>query len=134
MTPIAFVITNVLDLSYADVARMAGVTRNAVSCWARGVRRPPLDQLRSILAAEAARRSLPWEDSWLFKLPACPDCPNLPGTVCPGGCARLVARCAAIRAGGCDGEHGAGVGADAGAVTGNGGAAVPVTSDRQEAA
>lgn len=132
MTPLHFIRVQLLAVTQAEIAAWCDVSPMAVSRWENGQRRPPLDQLRPILAAEAARRGLPWQDSWLFSLPACPECPNLPGTVCPGGCARLVAQCARIREGG--GDHDAGLGCPAEAVTGNDGGRGTETLARQAAA
>lgn len=137
MKPLQFLFTHVLGLSYAEIGRRLDVTRGCVAKWASGERAMPMEN-GARLEAIAHEVGVPFEYEWLFRLPACPDCPTLSesadgGTVCPGGCARLVARCAAIREGG-GGDHGGGLAACPVMVTGNGGSGVPVTSDRQEAA
>ena len=131
MHPLLFIRLKVFDLSQPAIGEACGVTPMAWSRWERGERNAPLARLQPILATMAAERGLPWSNDWLFRLPACEACPLLPDTVCDGGCARLVAQCADIRAGK-GGVHGVAVADCDGAHTGNLGAAFPHPEDTPE--
>ena len=43
------------DISYTDLDRIVGVTRSSVSLWARGLRRPTVEQAKAVCTALAAR-------------------------------------------------------------------------------
>ena len=132
MKPIAFIRLSVFGMTLAEFGAHVGVSKGAVSHWETGrIAEPPLARLQPILATMAAERGLPWSNDWLFRLPACEAWPLLPDTVCDGGCARLVAQCADIRAGK-GGVHGVAVADCDAAHTGNLGAAFPHPEDTSE--
>lgn len=132
MKPLAFLRTTLFGMTLADFGAVCGVSKGTVSHWETGrIAGPPLARLQPILATMAAQRGLPWSNDWLFRLPACEACPLLPDTVCDGGCARLVAQCADIRAGK-GGGHGAAVADCEARHTGNYGAAFPHPGDTPE--
>jgi hypothetical protein len=97
MQPIEFIITHLFGVNNVEFGRWCDVPRETVYKWTRGVTRAPLSRIRPILAAQAAARNLPWNDSWLFEVPVCNACVGV--DQCRAGCARIVAGCAAIRAG-----------------------------------
>ncbi|NEU14632.1 helix-turn-helix domain-containing protein [Methylobacterium sp. BTF04] len=72
MKPLAHIRKNVLDLSQAEFARIAGVSQGTVSRWEKGELSPSLPELLLIRAAAKAR-SPNWDDCWLFDAPSQQD-------------------------------------------------------------
>jgi hypothetical protein len=97
MTPLNFIIIHVLAQNVTALAERLDVAPTSVHRWLRGDRTAPIERLRPIFSAEAARRNLPWSDSWLFEVPTCNQCVG--PDQCRAGCARIVDACAAVRGG-----------------------------------
>jgi transcriptional regulator with XRE-family HTH domain len=77
MNPIQHIRKNVLGVSQADLAKVAGVSQGTVSKWENGELKPDLDELGRI-RDEAHRRGLEWNDGWFFEGPKPPgDAPPL---------------------------------------------------------
>lgn len=60
---------NVLSLSQAELALIAGVSQGTVSKWENGESNPNRDEMSRIREAAIAR-DLPWEDVWFFEAPS----------------------------------------------------------------
>jgi len=58
--------TNVFRASQVEMARIAGVSQATVSRWEGGTQTPLSTALERI-RAYARRRSIPWDDAWLFE-------------------------------------------------------------------
>ncbi|WAJ29309.1 helix-turn-helix domain-containing protein [Antarcticirhabdus aurantiaca] len=68
MTPIRFIRQHVFRLTQTEFAALAGVRQSSVSRWESG---GPLDSIDMLHIRNAAfARSLPWNDSWFFDVPA----------------------------------------------------------------
>lgn len=69
MRPITVIRRRVFEVSQAEFASIAGTTQSTVSRWEGGALAP--DQYEMVrIRTEAQRRSLDWDDSWFFQVPA----------------------------------------------------------------
>lgn len=64
--------TRVFRVTQHEMAAIVGTTQASVSRWEKGQLSPDLAQLGRIREA-AAKRGLPWDDSWIFEVPAAAD-------------------------------------------------------------
>lgn len=69
MLPVEHIRRNVLRMSQAAFAEVAGVSQATVSRWESGEWEPNRNELEQIRAAAIAR-GVPWKDSWFFEVPA----------------------------------------------------------------
>jgi transcriptional regulator with XRE-family HTH domain len=65
MSTIRYIRQQVLKITQAEMASIAGVEQPTVSRWERDVHQPSLHHLNRI-RTEALRRSLKWDDRWFF--------------------------------------------------------------------
>jgi transcriptional regulator with XRE-family HTH domain len=68
MTPLLYIRRCVFGATQAQMAEIAAVSQTTISKWEDGTHTPPSDALGRI-RAEAAKRGLPWNDSWFFECP-----------------------------------------------------------------
>ena len=72
MHPIEHIRKNVLGISQAALAGIAGVNQATVSRWEAGEYEPNRDELARI-RDEARARGIAWNDRWFFETPAPAD-------------------------------------------------------------
>lgn len=68
MTAIEHIRRSVLQLSQAELARIASTSQATVSRWEAGELKPDISQMAAI-RAEAKRRGIDWQDVWFFEAP-----------------------------------------------------------------
>ena len=69
MSAISSIRKEILGVSQAALAEIAGVTQPTVSRWERGELSPSLEEMERI-RDYAQQRGLAWSDSWFFDPPA----------------------------------------------------------------
>jgi transcriptional regulator with XRE-family HTH domain len=70
MNPMLHIRKNVFAITQVEMAEIAGTTQGSVSKWENGSYRivPDRNEMERI-RAEAACRSLEWDDRWFFEVP-----------------------------------------------------------------
>jgi len=66
MNALRFIRKDVLSLSQAEMAAIAGVSQGTVSKWEAGDLDPSLDEM-SRIRDSAISRGLTWDDGWFFR-------------------------------------------------------------------
>lgn len=66
MNPILHIRTNVLGITQAALAEIAGVTQPTISKWEAGFAPPDFTAL-SRIRAHCKREGVRWKDDWLFE-------------------------------------------------------------------
>lgn len=67
--PIKYVRDEVLQITQAQLAEIAGVTQATVSRWEKGQLEPGRGELRRIKQA-VLDKGAAWDDRWVFEVPA----------------------------------------------------------------
>lgn len=67
--PVKHIRQNILGVSQAELARVAGTTQSTVSRWESGEMEPDREQMAAIRKA-AIDRGIQWQDSWFFEPPS----------------------------------------------------------------
>lgn len=68
MSPLLRIRSEILKISQAEMAEVAGVTQPTVSRWEAGMSEPSRDALMRIREA-ARRKKIKWNDAWFFVMP-----------------------------------------------------------------
>jgi transcriptional regulator with XRE-family HTH domain len=68
MHPIEHIRRNVLKLTQAGLADLAGVSQGTVSRWEQGKLEPTREELARI-REQAKRSGKKWRDNWFFEVP-----------------------------------------------------------------
>lgn len=71
MNPMPIIRKDILNVSQADLAEIAGTSQATVSRWEKGELQPDRAQLAKIRQA-AMGRGLVWDDTWFFDPPSFP--------------------------------------------------------------
>ncbi len=68
MNPMPMIRKDILVVSQAELAAIAGTSQPTVSRWERGEQHPDREHLARIRAA-ALERGVSWDDAWFFEAP-----------------------------------------------------------------